>query len=120
MRGPITYAELLLILILAPLLWIGGTHLYEFVTDRITVECNFKKYMGGSKPSARTVIMPAETNPKQFQSVIPERICDDIVCYGKEQNKQMALTGNSNKDNKKLTKLELKNIQKNASQILFG
>jgi hypothetical protein len=43
MRRPITYAELLLILILAPMLWIGGTHLYEFVTDRITVECNFKK-----------------------------------------------------------------------------
>ena len=43
MRRPITYAELLLILILAPMLWIGGTNLYEFVTDRITVECNFKK-----------------------------------------------------------------------------
>ena len=47
-----------------------------------------------------------------FQSVIPKRICDDIVRYGKEQNKQMALTGNAGKDNKKLTKLELKNIQK--------
>jgi len=45
-----------------------------------------------------------------FQSVIPERICDDIVRYGKEQDKQMALTGNANKD--KLTELELKNIQK--------
>ena len=47
-----------------------------------------------------------------FQSVIPERICDDIVRYGKEQNKEMALTGNAGKDNKNLTKLELKNIQK--------
>ena len=45
-----------------------------------------------------------------FQSVIPERICDDIVRYGKEQDKQTALTGNADKDN--LTKLELKNIQK--------
>ena len=45
-----------------------------------------------------------------FQSVIPERICDDIVRYGKEQDKEIALTGNANKD--KLTKLELKNIQK--------
>ena len=45
-----------------------------------------------------------------FKSVIPERICDEIVCYGKEQNKEMALTGNSSKDN--ITKLELKNIQK--------
>ena len=43
-----------------------------------------------------------------FQSVIPERICDDIVRYGKEQNKEIALVGNSGKD--KLTKLELKNI----------
>ena len=43
MRRPITYAELLLILILVPMIWIGGTNLYEFVTDRITVECNFKK-----------------------------------------------------------------------------
>ena len=47
-----------------------------------------------------------------FQSVIPERICDEIVRYGKEQDKQMALTGNAGKDKKKLTKLELKNIQK--------
>ena len=45
-----------------------------------------------------------------FQSVIPERICDEIIRYGKEQDKEMALTGNANKDN--LTKLELKNIQK--------
>ena len=45
-----------------------------------------------------------------FQSAIPERICDEIVRYGKEQNKQMALTGNADKKN--LTKLELKNIQK--------
>jgi hypothetical protein len=28
-----------------------------------------------------------------FQSVIPERICDEIIRYGKEQDKQMALTG---------------------------
>src|SRR5210317_127596 len=45
-----------------------------------------------------------------FQSAIPERICDEIVRYGKEQNKQMALTGTSDKDN--LTKKDLKNIQK--------
>ena len=47
-----------------------------------------------------------------FQSVIPERICDDIVRYGKEQDKQMALTGNQNKAVKDLSELELKNIQK--------
>ena len=45
-----------------------------------------------------------------FQSVIPERICDEIVRYGKEQDKEIAPTGNSEKDN--LTNSELKNIQK--------
>ena len=45
-----------------------------------------------------------------FQSVIPERICDDIIRYGKEQEKQSALTGSPDKYNP--TKLELKNIQK--------
>ena len=45
-----------------------------------------------------------------FQSAIPERICDEIVRYGKEQNKEMALTGDSQKDN--LTNLEIQNIQK--------
>ena len=45
-----------------------------------------------------------------FKSAVPERICDDIVRYGKEQNKEMALTGTANKDN--LTKSDLKNIQK--------
>ena len=47
-----------------------------------------------------------------FQSAIPKRICDDIVRYGKEQNKEMALTGNAGNSDKKLTKLERKNIQK--------
>ena len=45
-----------------------------------------------------------------FKSAIPERICDEIVRYGKEQEKQMALTGDSQKDN--LSNIELKNIQK--------
>tara|TARA_B100000900_G_scaffold347275_1_gene312387 strand:- start:1344 stop:1529 length:186 start_codon:yes stop_codon:yes gene_type:complete len=43
MRRPITYAELLLLLVLVPLGWIGSTHLYEYVTDRITIECSIKK-----------------------------------------------------------------------------
>ena len=74
MRRPITYAELLLLVVLVPLGWIGSTHLYEYVTDRISIECSIKKNkMGGSKPSAPTVIMPAETKPQQFQTVIPEK-----------------------------------------------
>ena len=32
-----------------------------------------------------------------FKSAIPEKICDDIVRYGKEQDKQMATTGSTNK-----------------------
>ena len=43
MRRPITYAELLLLAVLLPLGWIGSTHQYEYVTDRITIECSFKK-----------------------------------------------------------------------------
>ena len=43
MRRPITYAELILILILTPMIWIGSSHLYEFVTDRIYIEVRFKK-----------------------------------------------------------------------------
>ena len=42
MKRTLTYAELLLILILGPLGWIGAQHLYGFVTDRISVEVKFK------------------------------------------------------------------------------
>ena len=35
--------------------------------------------MGGSKPSAPTVIMPPETKPQQFQSVIPEKSFKDLA-----------------------------------------
>ena len=45
-----------------------------------------------------------------FPSAIPERICDEIVRYGKEQDKQMALTGDAELNN--LTTLDVKNIQK--------
>jgi len=47
-----------------------------------------------------------------FQSAIPERICDDIVRYGQEQEKETAITGNQDKDIKDLSEIELKNIQK--------
>ena len=43
MRRPITYAELLLLAILVPLGYIGSVHIYEYVEDRINVECIFKK-----------------------------------------------------------------------------
>ena len=42
MRRSITYAELLLIVILGPLGWVGVQHLYGFVTDRISVEVKLK------------------------------------------------------------------------------
>ena len=35
--------------------------------------------MGGGRPSAPTVIMPAETKPQQFQSVIPEKSFKDLA-----------------------------------------
>ena len=43
MRRPITYAELLLLVILIPLGYVGSVNLYEYVEDRINVECIFKK-----------------------------------------------------------------------------
>ena len=33
-----------------------------------------------------------------FKSAIPEKICDDIVRYGQEQNKHIAITGNNNQN----------------------
>jgi len=42
MRRPITYAELLLILVLGPLGFFGVQSLYGFVTDRITIEVKVK------------------------------------------------------------------------------
>ena len=43
MRRSITYAELLLILILLPAGYVGVNNIYEFITDRITIEVHFKK-----------------------------------------------------------------------------
>jgi hypothetical protein len=42
MRRSITYAELLLVLILAPVGFYGAQHLYGFVTDRISIEIKLK------------------------------------------------------------------------------
>ena len=48
-----------------------------------------------------------------FESVVPERICDDIVKYGKSQENQIALTGHANnKKAEELSEEELKNVQK--------
>jgi len=35
--------------------------------------------MGGPKPSAPTVIMPAQTKPQQFQTIIPEKSYKDLA-----------------------------------------
>jgi hypothetical protein len=43
MRRPITVAELLLILILGPLGFVGVQHLYGFVTDKISIQVQIKK-----------------------------------------------------------------------------
>ena len=45
-----------------------------------------------------------------FQSAIPERICDDIVRYGKSLQDQMAITGGY--ANKTLNKNEIKDLKK--------
>ena len=45
-----------------------------------------------------------------FQSAIPERICDDIVRYGKSLRDQMALTGGYG--DKKLNAKQTKDLKK--------
>jgi len=42
MKRPITYAELLLILIFIPFGYVGFQHLHGFVTDRISIEIKLK------------------------------------------------------------------------------
>jgi len=46
-----------------------------------------------------------------FKSAIPERICDDIVRYGKQLQDEMALTGGFG-DVKNLNKKQIKNLKK--------
>ena len=50
-----------------------------------------------------------------FQSALTPRMCDDIVAYGKQHQAEMAVTGGVSKKVEtggKLTKKEIKNIQK--------
>ena len=50
-----------------------------------------------------------------FQSALTPRMCDDIVAYGKQHQAEMAVTGGVSKKvetGDKLTKKEIKNIQK--------
>ena len=53
-----------------------------------------------------------------FQSAIPERICDDIVRYGKQLQDQMAVTGGFGKE--KLNQKQIKDLkQKRDSNIVW-
>ena len=53
-----------------------------------------------------------------FQSVIPERICDDIVKYGKSISDEMAVTGGYG--NKKLNQKQIKDLKtKRDSNIVW-
>ena len=57
--------------------------------------------------------MNLEHNYYNFQSALPHRVCDDIMRYGKRQKTEKAVTGIvENKEDKNLTKKDLKNIQK--------
>ena len=49
-----------------------------------------------------------------FKSVIPPKICDDIIKYGLTQKEQLALTGGlaEKKEEEKLTEKELKDLSK--------
>ena len=45
-----------------------------------------------------------------FQSVIPPKICDDIIEYGKSQQEQIALTGGY--DPEKVSEDDIKDVSK--------
>ena len=47
-----------------------------------------------------------------FKSAIPERICDDIVRYGKSLQDQMAVTGGYERNNKPLNQKQIKDLKK--------
>ena len=51
-----------------------------------------------------------------FQSAIPERICDDIVRYGKQLQDQMAVTGGYG--GKKLNQSQIKDLKKKRNSTL--
>ena len=47
-----------------------------------------------------------------FKSAIPERICDDIVRYGKQLQDQMAVTGGYERNKKPLNQKQIKDLKK--------
>ena len=53
-----------------------------------------------------------------FQSVIPERICDDIVRYCHQIKDELGVTGEFS--TKKLDEKNIKNLKKKEIQILYG
>ena len=54
-----------------------------------------------------------------FDSVIPSRVCDEIVKFGVSQNSQLAITGDF-KDLKELTKEQENNLKKRRnSNVAF-
>ena len=53
-----------------------------------------------------------------FDSVIPSRVCDEIVKFGVSQNSQLAITGDF-KDLKELTKEQENNLKKDVTLMLL-
>jgi len=47
-----------------------------------------------------------------FKSAIPERICNDIVRYGKQLQDEMAITGGFSRSGKKLNKKQITDLKK--------
>ncbi len=54
-----------------------------------------------------------------FKSVIPNRICDEIVRYGKQLQDGLATTGGYG-DPKKLNQSQIKDLKKKEIPILYG
>jgi hypothetical protein len=54
-----------------------------------------------------------------FKKAIPDRICDDIIKYGKSLQDQMAVTGGVS-NTKNLNKKQIKDLKKKEILILYG
>ena len=47
-----------------------------------------------------------------FQSALSPKLCDEIIAYGKQHQAEMAVTGGYSRQNGKLSKKDLNNMQK--------
>ena len=56
--------------------------------------------------------MNLKYNYYYFQSALSPKFCQDVIDYGKEQQSVMAITGDGDRSSDKMSKKDIKNIQK--------